>query len=67
VYLTELPPPFAEVLSGLVGAEAQSLVGRVAVGAPMQTNDDLDWWQHRTETVIEGDTRYRRQTARQLS
>lgn len=56
VYLTELPPPFAEVLAGLIGAEAQALTGSISVGAPMQTNDDLDWWEHRIETVIESDT-----------
>ena len=56
VYLTELPAPFAEVLAGLIGAEAQSLIGSISVGAPMQTNDDLDWWEHRIETGIEGDT-----------
>lgn len=56
VYLTELPPPFAEVLAGLIGAEVQALNGSISVGAPMQTNDDLDWWEHRIETGIEGDT-----------
>jgi hypothetical protein len=56
VYLTELPPPFAEVLAGLIGAEAQSLIGSISVGAPMQTNDDLDWWEHRIENQVESDT-----------
>ena len=56
VYLTELPPPFAEVLAGLIGAEAQSLIGGVVVGAPMQTNDDLDWWEHRMEAAVDTDT-----------
>ena len=56
VYLTELPQPFAEVLAGLIGSEAQSLIGSISVSAPMQTNDDLDWWEHRIETGIEGDT-----------
>ena len=56
VYLTELPPPFAEVLAGLIGAEARALIGSVSVGAPMQTNDDLDWWEHRIEAGIETDT-----------
>jgi hypothetical protein len=39
----------------------------VAVGAPMQTNDDLDWWEHRIETVIEGDTAIPPTDRRQLS
>jgi hypothetical protein len=45
VYRTELPPPFAETLAGLIGAEAQTLIGSVSVGTPMQTNDDLDYWE----------------------
>jgi hypothetical protein len=56
VYLTELPTPLAEALAGLIGAEAQSLMGSVAVGTPMQTNDDLDVWEHRIEVGIETDT-----------
>jgi hypothetical protein len=42
VYLTELTPAFAETLAGLVGAEARPFMRGVGVGAPMQTNDDLD-------------------------
>ena len=56
VYLTELTSAFAETLAGLVGTEAEPLMGGVAVGAPMQTNDDLDWWEHRIENRIECDT-----------
>jgi hypothetical protein len=56
VYLTELPPTFAEALAGLVGAEAQTLVRSIEVGPPMQTNDDLDMWEHRIEAGIETDT-----------
>jgi hypothetical protein len=56
VYLTELPPLFAEVLAGLIGTEAQSLIGGMVVGAPMQTNDDLDYWEHRLEAAVETDT-----------
>jgi hypothetical protein len=56
VYLTELPSSFAEVLAGLIGAEAQSLIGGLVVGAPMQTNDDLDYWEHRLEAAVETDT-----------
>jgi putative restriction endonuclease len=56
VYLTELTLAFAETVAGLIGAEAQPFMGGVAVGAPMQTNDDLDWWEHRIEAEVETDT-----------
>jgi hypothetical protein len=56
VYLTELPTPLAEALAGLIGAEAQALIGAVSVGTPMQTNDDLDYWEHRIEVGVETDT-----------
>jgi hypothetical protein len=55
VYLTELPSPLAETLAGLIGAEAQTVIGSISAGAPMQTNDDLDWWEHRIEVGIEKD------------
>jgi hypothetical protein len=56
IYLTELTPAFAETLAGMIGAEAQSFMGGVQVGAPMQTNDDLDLWEHRLEAQVETDT-----------
>jgi putative restriction endonuclease len=56
IYLTEFPPPLAETLAGLIGPEAQSLIGSVSVGAPIQTNDDLDYWEHKIEVDIERDT-----------
>jgi len=31
VYLTELPPPLAEMLAGIIGTEAQALIGSIAV------------------------------------
>jgi putative restriction endonuclease len=43
-------------LAGLIGTEVQSLIGGVAVGAPMQANDELDWWEHKLEAVVETDT-----------
>ncbi len=55
VYLTELPPPLAETLAGLIAEEAQSLTASVSIDAPMQTSDDLDYWEHQIETRIEGD------------
>ena len=56
IYLTELTTAFAETLAGMIGAEAQSLIGGVEVGAPMQTNDNLDFWEHRLEAAVETDT-----------
>jgi len=56
IYLTELAPPLAETLAGLRGAEAQALIGSVSVGALMQTNDDLDYWEHKIEAEIERNT-----------
>ena len=56
IYLTKLAPVFAEALAGLIGAEAQVLIGGVAVGAPMQINDDLDMWERRLEATVETDT-----------
>jgi hypothetical protein len=54
-YLTQLAPELGEVISGLIGAEAQALIGSAEVGPPMQTNDDLDVWEHRMEVAIETD------------
>ena len=51
VYLTELPLPFAEVLSALIGAQAQSLIAGAAVGAPIR----------RTMTWIGGSTGWKPQ------
>ena len=56
IYLTELTTAFAETLAGMIGAEAQSLIGGVEVGPPMLTNDDLDFWEHRLEAAVETDT-----------
>jgi hypothetical protein len=56
VYLTELTTDFAEALGGLIGAEVQPFTRGVTVGAPMQANDDLDWWEHKIEHRIERDT-----------
>jgi hypothetical protein len=38
VYLTELHQDLAETLAGLIGSEAQSLIGSVSVAAPVQTS-----------------------------
>jgi hypothetical protein len=55
VYLTELTAAFAQALAGLIGTEAQSLIAAVSRGTPMQTNDDLDVWEHRIESEIQKD------------
>jgi putative restriction endonuclease len=55
VYLTELAPSFAEVLVGLIGVEAQSLIRDISVPATLQTSDDLDYWEHKIESGIESD------------
>jgi hypothetical protein len=57
VYLTEVPLPFAEVLTGLIGKEAALLNDRAARStfpAPMQAeNADLEMWEHHIESEIE--------------
>lgn len=44
------------MLAGIIGAEAQELIAGVLVGALMQTSDDLDYWEHKIESGIVGDT-----------
>jgi putative restriction endonuclease len=61
IYLTELSQSFAEVLVGLIGAEAKPLLAGVPSNAPMEdgrivTGDDLDVWERRLEEQVEGDT-----------
>jgi hypothetical protein len=53
--LTELTAIFASVLAGLIGTEAKALIDAVSVATPMQTNDDLDFWEHRIENEIKSD------------
>jgi hypothetical protein len=43
IYLAEVSETFAEVLAGIIGAEAQRLIAAIPVGALMQTNDDPDF------------------------
>jgi hypothetical protein len=59
IYLTELPTPFAQVLVGLIGQEAQHLTSEVAAtteGDRIKTGDDLDVWEHRLEERVASDT-----------
>jgi hypothetical protein len=60
IYLTELSDDFAEVLAGLIGEEARSLVANadtiVAVDkGRIVTGDDLDVWERRLEEQVETD------------
>ncbi len=60
IYLTELPLDFVEVLGGLIGEEARSLVAAVEddaviAGERIVTSDDLDVWEHRLEEQVEAD------------
>jgi len=61
IYLTEVPPPLATVLIGLIGKEASILSDRSAESfrqRPMQVeNADLEVWEHHIETKIESDNR----------
>ena len=60
VYLAEVPKPFAEVLAGLIGAEAGAMLHQAATlglpadgqAAPHPTGDDLDYWEHRLEQAV---------------
>jgi hypothetical protein len=60
VYLTELFQDFAEVLGGLIGEEARSLIAGAALSPAAEvervvTGDDLDVWERRLEEQVESD------------
>ncbi len=60
VYLTEVPPVFAEVLAGLIGGQARLVMQREIAEDPVNAippsfGDDLDAWEHRLETQIKSD------------
>jgi hypothetical protein len=55
LYLTELTLDFAAALIGLIGVEAEAAIAAVQVDEPMQTGDDLDYWEHRIEETIQDD------------
>jgi len=60
IYLTEIEPNFAEVLAGLIGAEARPFMSAVdvaagAAGDRMVTGDDLDIWERRLEERVASD------------
>ena len=60
IYLTEISPTFAEVLTGLIGQDAQALIstGRfdgATEADRSRTGCDLDIWEHRLEERIAAD------------
>ncbi len=60
IYLTELSEDFAEVLGGLIGDEARSLIAVAEACAVVEsdkivTGDELDVWESRIEQQIETD------------
>jgi hypothetical protein len=55
LYLTELSPAFAQALVALIGVEAVAAMRAVSLDEPMQTGDDLDYWEHKIEEVIQDD------------
>lgn len=58
VYLTELPKPLAEMLVGLIGQEVVALSLTAQAVKPLPA-DDLDYWEHKLEMDIVGDTSVR--------
>lgn len=58
VYLTELPQDLAEVLIGLVGREAEPLVGAASNVLPVAA-DDLEQWEKKIEQSIVEDPKVR--------
>jgi hypothetical protein len=60
IYLAELSQDFAEVLGGLIGEEARSLIAAAEACAAVEndrtmTGDELDVWESRIEQQIETD------------
>ena len=59
IYLTELSQEFAEVLGGLIGEEARSMIAIARTGASVETSriggDDLDVWERKLEEQVETD------------
>ena len=58
VYLTELPKPLAEMLMGLIGQEVTALSLAAQAVKPVPA-DDLDYWEHKLELDIVGDSSVR--------
>jgi putative restriction endonuclease len=60
IYLTEILPPLAEVLIGLIGDEAKLITGQSAAlnpeAIPQTQSADLEMWEHYIEATIESDS-----------
>ena len=61
LYLTERPQDFAEVLGGLIGEEARTLMTKSETLSPVEAprmvaNDDLDVWGHGLEEQVQTDS-----------
>jgi len=62
IYLTEIPQDFAEVLAGLIGAEARLIMAGSEVAAAAGVNpknvvgDDLDVWERKIEEQVAADS-----------
>jgi putative restriction endonuclease len=54
VYLTEIPPPLAEVLMGLIGQEIAALALAARSVKPVPA-DDLDFWEGKLEQDVAND------------
>jgi hypothetical protein len=54
VYLTEVPPPLAELLVGLIGSEVEPIRIAASVIKPVPA-DDLEMWETRMEQRVEND------------
>jgi putative restriction endonuclease len=58
--LTEILPPLAEVLIGLIGEEAKLIAGQSAAlnseAIPQTQSADLEMWEHHIEATIESDS-----------
>ena len=64
IYLTEISQDFAEVLAGLIGAEAHILMVGSEIAAPrgnekMVVGDDLDVWERKIEEQVAADASVR--------
>jgi putative restriction endonuclease len=58
VYLTELPPPMAQILFGLIGGEAKGLMAVQAENQfpePLSETADLELWERHIEDAIQTD------------
>jgi putative restriction endonuclease len=60
IYLTEILPPLAEVLIGLIGDEAKLIAGHSAAlnqqTIPQTQSADQETWEHHIEATIESDS-----------